>query len=75
MNDQLTPWFDGSTKPARKGVYQRCPFKTNAYWYSYFDGRFWHVGASCPIAAYAFYRKRDVSLTQHPPWRGLAQKP
>lgn len=65
----VTPWFDGSVKPARPGVYQR-DYPSGPH-YSHWDGARWSIGN---------FRLREVqemfvSARQALPWRGLAEQP
>ena len=69
-NLKLTPWFDGSIKPVRAGVYETSYGRSG---YAYFDGKRWGwVNATVEQASKdqdtngAFQRKR---------WRGLAEDP
>lgn len=41
--DQMTPWFDGTVKPKRRGVYEVVVFADqDAGWkFSYFNGKRW----------------------------------
>ena len=66
-----TPWFPGSTKPVRVGVYLR---KVSHAWelYSYWDGKKWHVNVPYPQDA-ALFRGR-VSTYQTLPWCGLLEE-
>jgi hypothetical protein len=70
MSGKLTPWFPGSIKPVRTGVYQQMAkgvigyqLWTGSYW------SLWHQSAS--VAAQC----KDYSWFQNDPWRGLAQDP
>jgi hypothetical protein len=67
----LTDWFPGSAKPARKGVYQReyTYGKAKLPSYCYWDGKQWHAGGLTVDAAV-----RNVPLdapNQSLPWRGV----
>jgi hypothetical protein len=67
---KLTPWFRGSVKPVRVGIYQRriyCELK-----FSRWDGRCWMMGS--PTFFYAEVRN-DPSPMQDESWRGLASDP
>jgi hypothetical protein len=72
----LTPWFDGSVKPARSGVYQReWPVSVM---FAEWTGYQWMRAAYTAAAA-----KRQTEISFQQPdggngtvrWRGLAQKP
>jgi hypothetical protein len=67
----LTDWFPGSTKPVRKGVYQReyTYGKSTQSQYCYWDGEFWYMGGLTVDAAV-----RNFPLdapNQSLPWRGV----
>ena len=64
---KLTPWFHGSIKPVRVGVYQRDYGKHGGIVYCYFDGILWHGAA----AELCFVSKTAHSLSQYMPWRGV----
>ena len=66
----LTPWFAGTVKPARPGVYQRRG-GNNAHTYSLWDGARWCFSAE--RADEAALNIGWPSLAQHKPWRGLAR--
>jgi hypothetical protein len=72
MSAKFTPWFDGRTKPARKGVYER--YLSSANRYSFWDGRKWAFSGSTIKAAQASRGNGD-SCYQDTPWRGLASDP
>lgn len=65
----LTPWFPGSTKPVRVGVYQR-PFGDYDHpLYCWWDGKRWSAGAYTPYGAkHSRYESADQG---HMPWRGI----
>jgi len=44
----VTPWFPGSVKPVREGVYERRMGSTSMLRYSHWNGAKW--GASCDFA-------------------------
>ena len=75
---QLTPWFPGTTKPSRVGVYERDFFDGCAFAYSLWDGHRWLTGMTSLSAA---SRAKEESAYQphngYPDflWRGLANKP
>jgi len=64
---KLTPWFPGTVKPVRVGVYQRDYGKHGGTVYCYFDGIMWHVTS----AELRFTSKAARSLSQYMPWRGV----
>lgn len=69
---KLTPWFPGTVKPWEAGVYPRKQPKSREIYFSRWSGRYWCVVAKDPrIAA----QKREKSMYQNWPWRGLAEKP
>jgi hypothetical protein len=65
----LTPWFPADVKPVRVGVYQR---KTVDLDYSYWNGKFWQLGATKPEWAKE-NRRKTISGPQK--WRGLSADP
>jgi hypothetical protein len=70
----LTDWFHGSTKPVRKGVYQRqYPHfaKTAAIQYCYWNGRGWGMGEYSIEQAMRHEDAFMVAPRQHLPWRGV----
>lgn len=68
---KVTPWFPGSVKPVRAGVYER-RYSGNAIAYSRWDGTQWlHGSYEFDLARRAKYPTFQPSL----PWRGLAAKP
>lgn len=67
----LTPWYRGSIKPTRPGVYQR-EFPHCAL-YAEWTGYQWLIAARSPRTA---TKERLVSMQQDSiRWRGLAEKP
>ena len=66
-----TPWFPGTVKPVRRGVYEvKLP---PGPWFRYWDGIRWCLGGHTPQQA---MKMRDRSEPWKPdPWRGLAEKP
>ena len=73
---KLTPWFEGSVKPVRKGVYERrgcnCPLP---YPFYFFDGKKWKGGngkSPCGVSHWPSVNAIDQKTWQ---WRGLANKP
>ena len=83
--DQLTPWFAGSVKPVRVGVYQRQSTERTGFdygeWlhYSYWDGSQFCMSESTMDYAEMWGRRPNKvdsrSSDQNTPWRGLAQDP
>lgn len=72
---KTTPWFPGSVKPVRKGVYQRTsriPSANSFLVYSFWNGKFWLLNATYLANA---TRTSVGSAYQDLPWRGLAQEP
>lgn len=66
---ELTPWFDGSEKPARPGVYER----DLAYGYAKWTGHQWLRTRPTVAEAEAQF---EASLFQGAArWRGLARPP
>lgn len=65
----VTPWFDGSVKPARIGIYER--EYPNGNYYSYWDGSRWGMG----YATLGIVRQTLWPHIQDLPWRGLAEQP
>ena len=71
---KYTPWFNGSVKPVRDGVYQRLYYEgTNqeGVVYCEFRGGFWRVQhASVRMAAGEPYKSFMFNVK----WRGLTTK-
>jgi hypothetical protein len=73
-NEQkLTPWFDGSVRPERVGLYQRENRVFKHVDYSYWNGVFWGGWAEQKQSALNNCGTR--SSAQDFRWRGLAQEP
>lgn len=71
MTQKLTPWFDGSVLPARRGPYLR-QYDSGREYYCKWDGEDWLFPAETPKLA----KSEDIkSCAQNLPWRGLAVKP
>ena len=70
-DNELTPWFPASVKPARNGFYQ-VMMVASAAW-SYWDGLKW--GFACWSKKDAIRHKHKESPTQDKQWRGLSKKP
>jgi len=78
MGVNLTGWFDGLTKPKRKGVYQQMSGNGTQLGYQYWDGLVWHPWCLRVDAAKAAYTKGSSGIDrmyQNDPWRGLAKPP
>lgn len=71
MSAEKTPWFDGSVKPCRVGVYERY-HPTWGTSFSAWRGAHWSYPDYTEISAENDHR---VSEVQDCPWRGLAQDP
>lgn len=69
---KLTPWFDGSQKPVRVGMYQRRMRVWDRLCWSWWDGQLW--SRVRPRKAEAYIDRNYVSVFQNLPWRGLAHK-
>jgi hypothetical protein len=73
----LTPWFDGRTKPIRVGVYMlKCGGAGLRDGYQHWDGKTW--GPWHPSAEHAAQRRPDQRADlkyQNDNWRGLRKKP
>lgn len=70
----LTQWFSARVQPpARPGVYQRRAHSiiTHSYW----DGAHWGFSADTAERAADPSVRRQPSLAQTLPWRGLAEQP
>ena len=63
---KLTPWFPGTVKPVRVGVYERL-YNTQTF-YCLWDGEYWHVWATTQVAAEKVF---GFSAYQNFPWRGV----
>ena len=66
---QLTPWFDGTIKPERAGVYERNYGVDEGLFYCYWNGTWWSHAAMTPH--HAVESLHCNSLNQRLPWRGL----
>ena len=80
MNDRpppkLTPWFPGSVKPVRKGVYMLRSGTGRVVGYQYWNGKHW--GYWCDTVEEAAASKGcgyAATEFQNDAWRGLAQEP
>jgi hypothetical protein len=69
----LTDWFPGSTKPVRKGVYQReyTYGKSKQIQYCYWNGKEWDMGQSTVEEAMWYAKVFISSPRQQLPWRGV----
>lgn len=67
MKQKLTPWFDGTVKPVRVGVYQRKYH--NGIFYCYWDGKYFSSG-TYSISGLV-HKVRGMSPWQDLPWRGV----
>jgi len=69
----LTDLFPGSTKPVRKGVYQReyTYGKSKQLQYCYWNGKKWSMGAHTVEQAMRHEHAFMVAPRQHLPWRGV----
>lgn len=64
---KLTPWFPGSVKPARVGLYET-EEPTGERWFNLFDGYDWHYGNEACVMP----RGRGVLPSRFlRRWRGL----
>lgn len=68
---KLTPWFPGTIKPVRKGVYQQ-KNGTSGIGYQRWDGKFWYAwrkspedAKNCLIVVSTYF--------QNDSWRGVAK--
>ena len=65
---KLTPWFPGTVKPVRAGVYERQYFREQLETrYSYWNGEEWLVWGRTPNMA---KEESRISGLQNLPWRG-----
>jgi hypothetical protein len=69
---KLTPWFPGTVKPARVGVYER-KHAEGVYAWSRWSGKYWI--ATAWLRAENANARRGKSGYQALPWRGLASDP
>lgn len=67
---KLTPWFEGTTKPVRPGMYQR-RFVTTAW--ARWDGTYWYE--SYTDKELAEKETRISAIQGAAQWRGLANEP
>jgi hypothetical protein len=71
LNKKRSPWFDGGTKPAHVGVYERK--YSWGIWYSHWNGKRWGVFDATVRGAQGL--RSLCSVRQALPWRGLAKNP
>ena len=67
---KLTPWFPGSVKPVRPGVYERRTWRTLIY--SQWTGGVWMGASESPDEAIL---ADWICAVQSDDWRGLAEEP
>lgn len=69
-----TPWYPGSIKPIRPGVYQRqyTTGKAVIERYCYWNGKFWCLSAVTPWQATQWI-DYGAAARQQLPWRGLTE--
>jgi len=67
---KLTPWFDGTVKPVRKGIYQQMDGHGKLLGYQYWNGKIWGLWSETPEGAMWSF---GVSCSQDDPWRGVAK--
>ena len=65
---KLTPWFPGTVKPVRVGVYER-EYRCSRRIYNYWNGKTWSGPSPVPKGAEIF--KPFYSPYQDLPWRGV----
>ena len=66
---KLTPWFPGTVKPVRVGVYERqYSLMRSERLYCHWDGKYWYAWAMTPKQAEKAY---TLSALQNLPWRGV----
>jgi hypothetical protein len=65
---KLTPWFPGTVKPVRVGVYERI-YDAGSFLYCSWNGEYWGPWARTPEEARK--RRLEASLYQDLPWRGV----
>ena len=70
---KLTPWFPGTVKPARVGVYKRVydttEYSKSNFGYCYWNGQIWSWQATNPTGALLLRHTR--SPYQELPWHGV----
>jgi hypothetical protein len=75
---QLTPWFDGSVKPVRKGVYERFGEGWGLSDFALWDGRRWMCGHETPEGADSLVMWESMFQPHHGDtdfqWRGLTKE-
>ncbi len=69
---KVTHWFEGTVKPARRGVYQREVWGEVRY--ARWDGQKWHLSWATLRQA-ANYDRGVTGLQVMARWRGLAENP
>jgi hypothetical protein len=75
IKQKVTPWFPGTVKPARRGVYERDWLDGGPNWFSYWNGKKWGSGDNDAEGAAQHENTDVISDHQKLPWRGLAQPP
>jgi hypothetical protein len=74
VKPRLTDWIPGEVKPTMPGVYQKQIFGDEVY--AHWNGKFWGMYTGVfhqPKDALEYANSRSIS--QHTPWRGLAEDP
>lgn len=73
-----TPWFSGTVKPVRPGVYERRYVKDwrggMSSLYAFWTGRIWRPGQS-DLNAAPTARGESIFFAGECKWRGLAEDP
>lgn len=75
----LTPWFDGTVKPARPGVYERLSEEDELHDFSRWDGRRWMCGQNSPeeadnlVMCESQYQPHHGQSTRFK-WRGFTRR-
>ncbi len=67
---KLTPWFPGTVKPVRSGVYQR-KYSSGKFLYCYWNGH--HFECAARTIEDSLNGFMGTSMTQNLPWRGVAK--
>lgn len=71
----MTPWFPGTDKPVRRGVYLRqfTTGKAVIERYCYWSGEYWYMSDLTPDRAMQWVQSGPAARQQLP-WRGLIKE-
>ena len=75
MDQTLTRWFPGKTKPVRIGIYETDPRGYSTRCFQYWSGEFWGMACTNPLTANKSGHRNRPSSCQNDKWRGLTVNP